>query len=153
MLTKKQMYMLIGFIVIIIASLVMMPETDGFKTFWGLFGLSNRKKNKKSQNVACTSRGLAAKPDGTCQSCFSADKTKPIFSKSANECVTCSVSTNSAKTYYSPSQGCVKFCPGANLNQAGDAVVASSSVTGATATWQDYGLRSASANDANVCRT
>ena len=108
--------MLIGFIVIIIASLVIMPETDGFKTFWGTFGLSKRKKGK---NTACSKRKLVAKPDGTCESCYKNDSTKPIFNKLSNTCQSCNAATGSTKPYYNPKTGeCVKFCPRARLNDA-----------------------------------
>lgn len=111
MLTKKQMYMLIGFIVIIIASLVVMPETDGFKTFWGTFGLSKRRKNSKSSGI-CSKRGKVDNGNGQCVSCYSDDKSKPVWNKLQNICTSCST-IDSTKTYYNPFTGkCVDKCPG-----------------------------------------
>ncbi len=118
MLTKKQMYMLIGFIVIIIASLVVMPETDGFKTFWGTFGLSKRRKGK---NGTCSKRELVDNGLGKCITCY--DKSKnittptPLFNKLSGLCVTCGT-LDPTKSYYNPvTKKCVDVCPNADTTK------------------------------------
>lgn len=147
MLTKQQMYMLIGFIVIIIVSLVILPETDGFKSFWDF--LKPKKKKNKNSGV-CSKRGLVDNGNGQCVPCISKDKATPVWNNYQKTCTSCGT-IDSAKPYYSPSAGCVKFCPTANLNSAGDAVIPSNTDASATATWQDKGL--ASATERQICRT